>query len=93
MVSSISFWELGVKQGKGKIDLGAPLDEFCRRVADTGILEILPVDLTTWQAALELDWEHRDPVDRVVVATAKTRGLTLVTADERIAKYYKKAAW
>ncbi len=32
---------------------------------------------------------HRDPVDRVLVATARVMGLTLVTADERILRYRK----
>ena len=30
---------------------------------------------------------HRDPSDRVLVATARRNGLTLVTADDRILAY------
>lgn len=32
----------------------------------------------------ELDWDHRDPVDRLIVATALAYDLTLVSADEKI---------
>ena len=93
VASSICFWELGVKERKGKIALGVPFDEFCRRVEDTGVLEIPPVDLATWRAALQLDWKNRDPVDRVVVATAKARGLSIITADKGIRAYYRKTIW
>jgi PIN domain nuclease of toxin-antitoxin system len=30
---------------------------------------------------------HRDPADRILVATARALGITLVTADQRILKY------
>lgn len=32
----------------------------------------------------ELDWDQRDPVDRLIVATALTYDLTLVSADEKM---------
>jgi PIN domain nuclease of toxin-antitoxin system len=32
-------------------------------------------------------WAHRDPADRILAATARAQGLTLVTADERILAY------
>lgn len=37
-----------------------------------------------WIQSLALDWEHRDPADRVIVATALHRGVPLVTKDEAI---------
>jgi len=35
-----------------------------------------------------LDWAHRDPADRVIVATAQARSLPLVTKDERLLSFY-----
>ena len=74
VVSSISFWELGVKQQRGKLDLGVPFDDFCESVKSTGILEIVPVSLAVWQENLRLSWPHRDPADRTIVATASSVG-------------------
>ena len=34
--------------------------------------------------ANELDWDQRDPVDRLIVATALAYDLALVTADEKM---------
>jgi PIN domain nuclease of toxin-antitoxin system len=33
-------------------------------------------------AAGQLDWDHKDPFDRILAAQAMVEGLTLVTADE-----------
>ena len=93
MVSSISFWELGIKARKGTIALGVSIETFCERVVSTGILEILPVDLDTWLANLALDWEHRDPADRTIVAAAMRRDAPIVTADTVIADYYPDVIW
>ena len=93
VVSSISFWELGVKQGKGKLDLGVPFDDFCERVRSTGIIEILPVTLEIWQESLRLSWDHRDPADRVIVATARLEKLPIVTADEGIRSFHPETIW
>ena len=93
VVSSISFWEIGIKQQKGKVDLGVSLDSFCARVESTGVLEIVPVDLPVWQKNLALPWEHRDPADRTIVATAMLRDLPILTADERIRSFYPNVIW
>jgi PIN domain nuclease of toxin-antitoxin system len=82
--SAISIWELGVKVQRGKLDLGIPIGELVRRLERSGIVELLAVDTATWLRSLELAWDHRDPADRVIVATALGRRLPLVTADERI---------
>jgi PIN domain nuclease of toxin-antitoxin system len=56
-------------------------------------LEILPVDAPVWLASVELPWEHQDPADRVIVATAIQFGCPLVTSDRVIADYYPQAVW
>ena len=82
--SSISIWELGVKVQRGKLDLGISIDEFARRVEHAGVVALLPVDTTIWLASLALRWSHRDPADRVIVATALARGVPILTKDSAI---------
>jgi PIN domain nuclease of toxin-antitoxin system len=48
------------------------------------MVELLPVDTATWLRSLELPWDHRDPADRVIVATALLQGVPLLTADAMI---------
>lgn len=92
-VSSISLWELGLKVKKGKLDLGLPFSSFFDHVRHTAGLEILSVDETIWLENLNLDWEHPDPVDRTIVATAKLRHLPIVTADGIIRRFYPQTIW
>ncbi|MCY4545319.1 MAG: hypothetical protein OXD39_08780 [Gemmatimonadetes bacterium] len=51
------------------------------------------MDVWTWIGNLELDWDHRDPVDRTIVATAKLNKCLLVTSDTTILDYYSRAIW
>lgn len=81
--SVVSFAEIGVKASIGKIDVPAELAD---RVADMGIR---PLALTVEHGLSvgHLPLHHRDPFDRLLIAQARSEGLTLVTADRRILAY------
>lgn len=83
-VSSISLWELGLKIKKQQLDIGMAIEEFARRIERSGTVEVVAVDTTLWLMSLSLRWNHRDPADRVIVATALAKGVPLLTADEAI---------
>jgi len=93
LVSSISLWEIGVKSAKGKLEIPVTVREYSDRLSRVERVEILDVDLETWLANLELNWEHRDPADRTIVATASVRGCPLITSDAAILTFYNKAVW
>lgn len=82
--SSISIWELGVKAGRGQLDMGCSIEEFVRRLMRTGVVELVPVTTEVWLGSLRLDWTHRDPADRVIVATALGLGLQVLSKDQAI---------
>jgi PIN domain nuclease of toxin-antitoxin system len=44
-------------------------------------------DTKIWLRSLALDWDPRDPADRVIVATALIRGVPIVTKDVAIRSY------
>jgi|SRR4029079_1538839 len=79
--SAISIWELGIKVKRGKLELPLSVEELARRIAQTGVVELLPVDTTTWLRSLALPWDHADPADRVIVATALIKDVPLLTKD------------
>lgn len=85
--SSISIWEIGVKIQRGKLEIGTSVDEFARRIADSTSVELLAVDWPTWVRSIALPWDHRDPADRVIVATALQRGLPILTKDTKIQSF------
>ena len=91
--SAISVWEIGIKVKRGKLDLGLPFHDYVRRLRAVDVLTLLPVDTDIWVANLALNWDHRDPADRTIVATAMQRELPIVTKDRLIANYYAHSIW
>jgi PIN domain nuclease of toxin-antitoxin system len=79
--SAISIWELGIKVQRGTLDLGIGIVEFARRVEQSGVVELVQIDTTIWLRSLDLPWEHRDPADRVIVATALLLNVPILTKD------------
>jgi PIN domain nuclease of toxin-antitoxin system len=81
-VSPVTAYELSYKHRHGKLPSGAAIvTSFARQVAHLYASE-LPVSAPHTLAAGQLDWEHKDPFDRILAAQAMVEGFTLVTADE-----------
>lgn len=93
VISSISVWEIGLKVKRGKLTIPLSIPEYVDRLDRLDKLEILPVDVRTWLENLDLKWEHRDPADRTVVATARLLGCPLIASDKRIASFYGETVW
>lgn len=84
--SVISVIEVAIKYMRGRVDFHAPPDAFRHDLLNNGLTE-LPL-LGDHALALErLPAVHGDPFDRLLVAQALVEGLTLVTADEALARY------
>ena len=81
--SVVSFAEIGVKAGVGKLVVPADLDA---HVATVGI-RVLGLSAAHGLAVATLPLHHRDPFDRLLVAQAREDGYTLVSADERMRAY------
>jgi PIN domain nuclease of toxin-antitoxin system len=87
LASAVTVWELAIKQGQDKLDLGSPVGTYFRRaVRELGATE---VSVTVDQAAAveTLPMVHRDPFDRLLVVQARDLGATLLTADRTLAAY------
>lgn len=79
-VSALSFWEVAMLVGKGRLALDPSVSAFRAAALAAGVRE-QPVDGEIAIAAGELADRHGDPVDRMLVATSVARGLVLLTAD------------
>ena len=93
IVNAISLWELSLKVKRGKLYLPVTVQELVIRLQRVAKLIIQPTDVTIWLHSVELDWSHRDPADRVIVAAADLLGCPLVTSDRRIHAFYPLAVW
>lgn len=83
-ISAATLWELAIKIGLGRLEVD--LDAIRDHCRESGFIE-LPVAVEHAMAVRELDHHHRDPFDRILVATAITEPMRLLTADPAVAKY------
>jgi PIN domain nuclease of toxin-antitoxin system len=93
IVSSISIWEIGLKVKRGKLDLPLTPETFVAKLKVTDRVHLEPVTEATWLKNLALAWDHKDPADRTIVATASLLGCPLVTSDLEIRSFYAAAVW
>jgi PIN domain nuclease of toxin-antitoxin system len=83
VVSVISFVEVGIKAATGKLRMPV---SFRERVLESGA-RILGLTPEHGLAIAELPLHHRDPFDRLLIAQARSEGLTILTADQHFARY------
>lgn len=83
-VSPVTAYELSYKHRQGKLPSGAAIvTSFARQVGHLYASE-LAVTAPHALAAGQLEWNHKDPFDRLLAAQAMVEGFTLVTADENL---------
>jgi len=93
LISSISIWEIGIKVKRGKLTIPLTLRSYTEKLKLIDKVEIIPVTEETWIRNIELDWDHKDPADRTIVAMAGLFGTPLVTSDRKIRKFYLPSIW
>jgi len=84
--SAASLWELAIKRGLGRKDFDVDPRLLRRGLLEQGYTE-LPVIGAHAVAVDLLPPIHKDPFDRILVAQAQVEGITLLTADDVVARY------
>ncbi len=87
-VSAISVLEISRLCEDGLLDIGMSIDRFVEEAEEHGGVKLLPLTNRILIESTRLPGTiHRDPSDRLLVATAREHGLTLLTRDRDILKY------
>ena len=86
LFSAASLWEVAIKSGLGRDDFQVDARLFRRGLLDNDYRE-LPIIGAHVIAIDALPPIHKDPFDRILVAQAMVEGITLLTADSRVAQY------
>jgi len=91
-VSIASAWEVAIKITSKKLHVEGGLPEFFKMLDDNGF-GVLPVERKYLLRLPDLADHHKDPFDRLLVATAQVEGMIILTVDENIRKYDVPSAW
>jgi len=83
-LSVISFYEIGQKARLGKWPPMAPFVANLVEQARADGCHLIPLSPAAAAAALGMDWDHRDPFDRIIVAAARGEGLPIISPDTAV---------
>lgn len=88
--SAVSAWEIALLVNRGRFKLDLPVDGWVQRLLDRPGVAAAPLTPRTAARSYSLqNLEHRDPGDRLLIATAIELGCPLVTYDEPIVQFGK----
>ncbi|MBJ7264869.1 MAG: type II toxin-antitoxin system VapC family toxin [Burkholderiaceae bacterium] len=95
LVSAISAWEVAMLVKAGRLALTVDVVAWLDTVVQVPAVRFVPVDVRISVQSVDLAGEfHKDPADRLIVATAQLHAVPLITADLKIRDYpYVQTLW
>ena len=81
-----------IKSNIGKLDMLLSFDELLDTIENSE-LSVIPIENNYLKRLSKLPFIHKDPFDRLIIATALLEGLTIMTVDENIQKYDVPWIW
>ncbi len=89
-VSVISIWEIALLVRQNKLALHVSVERWVDDALAVSGLQLLPLSPQIAIESVNLpEPMHKDPADRILVASARVERLTLVTADKAVLKFAK----
>ena len=84
-LSDITLWEIATLYSLERITLNLPLRDWLERATAPPLIRRVPITpAVATEVALLPSHFHRDPADRIIVATARVIGASILTEDKRI---------
>jgi PIN domain nuclease of toxin-antitoxin system len=91
-ISIVSLWEIAIKISLGKLALSTTLNDFLILLSTTEI-KVLPISYAHILLVSQLEFLHKDPFDRIIIAQAQAEQLTIVGKDGNFSLYEVALYW
>ena len=94
-ISAISAWEIMLLVSKGRLEFSMDAQDWLARCEALPYFHFVPIDnaIATRSVRLPAPF-HKDPADRMIVATAVMLGMPVISSDTKILKYsHVKSIW
>jgi PIN domain nuclease of toxin-antitoxin system len=91
--SLASSWELSIKASIGKLKLSIPVREYVTTHIAANRFKQLGLTLNHVTRVETLDWHHRDPFDRLLIAQALENNLHIISSDKAFDLYGIERFW
>ena len=86
-ISAITAFEIGIKHRRGALELPLAPDEWIAQALDHHGVQEIPVDWRVAERSTSLPLLHKDPADRIIIATSLITGSPILTPDGEIKQY------
>jgi len=91
-ISIASIWEIVIKLSLGKLEIVGgfhTIEDFLQN----NDFEILPIDFDDTKRLLTLEFHHRDPFDRMIIAQAQSSKVIIISKDRYFKAYGIEVLW
>ncbi len=93
-LSIVSFWEIAIKVKTGKLQLPyTSIIDYYNQSILKGKIIVLDVTKEDIAKTIDLELVHRDPFDRLIIATAIQNNMSVISSDDLFDKYPIKRIW
>jgi len=86
-VSPLSCYEIALAQKRGRLELTCTAEEWFQGALALAKIELFPITTSIAALSVELTPIHKDPFDRIIIATALKYGAKLASVDTLFSKY------
>jgi PIN domain nuclease of toxin-antitoxin system len=93
LVSMATCWEIAIKAGLKRLDLGEPAATFLPRELAANGFDVLPIELAHATFVETLPPHHKDPFDRLLIAQLLIERFDVISADQVFDQYGVTRLW
>lgn len=91
-ISIASIWEIAIKISIGKLELNGGFDELAKIIVKYDF-DLLPISMEHIATVIGLEFHHRDPFDRLIIAQCIVEKIPIITKDKNFKPYKVKTIW
>ena len=88
-----TIWEIGIKVAIGKLSLSKPFRIWIDTAAADLAMTVLPITLEHIERQTSLDFHHRDPFDRLLIAQALVEDIPIISSVSQFDAYGVRRLW
>lgn len=92
-LSVVSLWEIAIKTSLGKLELLRPFDQLIPEHLEQNDITVLPIQIPHLFKVINLDFHHRDPFDRLIIAQGLVEQMPVITNDAAFYQYPVQLIW
>ena len=92
-LSAASVWEMAIKVSLDKLDMPSPFAEFIDEQLEENSFKLLPIKTVHTGIVSTLEFHHRDPFDRLIIAQSKHEDFPIIGKDQIFDAYGINQIW